>query len=88
MQLLYLWIDGEGFVRLAHTQEVVDDLLHGEVQPFLLGPEERLSRNVCRMVRVWSGLRAYLSDELDDLDKDVEGSVPGHHTPGAFGEKC
>lgn len=33
-------------------------------------------------------IQAYLSYELDDLDKDVEGSVPGHHTPGAFGEKC
>ena len=33
-------------------------------------------------------LQAYLSYELDDLDKDVEGCVPWHHTPGAFGEKC
>lgn len=33
-------------------------------------------------------VQAYLSYELDDLDKDVKGSVPRHHTPGAFGEKC
>lgn len=33
-------------------------------------------------------LQADLSYELDDLDKDVERSVPGHHTPGAFGKKC
>lgn len=31
----YLWIDGKGFLRLAHTQEVIDDLLHGKVQSFL-----------------------------------------------------
>lgn len=32
--------------------------------------------------------QTYLSYELDDLDKDVEGRIPGHHTSGAFGEKC
>lgn len=31
----YLWVDGEGFVRLADTQEVIDDFLHGKVQSFL-----------------------------------------------------
>lgn len=29
-----------------------------------------------------------LGYELDDLDKNVEGRIPGHHTAGAFGEKC
>lgn len=29
-----------------------------------------------------------LGYELDDLDKNVEGRVPGHHTARAFGEKC
>lgn len=32
--------------------------------------------------------QVYLSDELNDLDKDVEGGVPGHHTAGTFWEKC
>lgn len=33
--VLYLWIDGKRFVRLAHTQEVIDYLLHSKVQSFL-----------------------------------------------------
>lgn len=33
--LLYLWINGKGFVRLAHTQEVIDYLLHSKIQSFL-----------------------------------------------------
>lgn len=35
---------------------------------------------------IW--LVAYLSYELDDLDKDVERRIPRDHTAGAFGEKC
>lgn len=31
----YLRIDGEGFVRLAHAEKVIDDLFHSKVQPFL-----------------------------------------------------
>lgn len=31
----HLWIYGEGLVRLAHTQQVIDDLFHGKVKPFL-----------------------------------------------------
>lgn len=30
----------------------------------------------------------HLSDELDDLNKDVEGRVSGDNTPRAFGKKC
>lgn len=30
----------------------------------------------------------HLSDELDDLNKNVEGCVSGNNTPGAFGKKC
>ncbi len=41
--LLYLWIDGEGFMRLAHTQEVIDDLLHSKVQSFLQRQTKRLT---------------------------------------------
>lgn len=33
--LHYLGIDGKGFVRLAHTQEVIDNLFHSKVQSFL-----------------------------------------------------
>ena len=33
----YLRVDGEGFVGLANTQQVIDDLLHSKVQPFLQG---------------------------------------------------
>lgn len=30
---------------------------------------------------------SYLSNELDDLDKDVKWSVPGHHSLGTLGEQ-
>lgn len=33
--MFYLWVDGEGFVKLAYAEEVIDDLLHGKVQSFL-----------------------------------------------------
>lgn len=31
----YLWIDGECLMGFAHTQQVIDDLFHGKVKPFL-----------------------------------------------------
>lgn len=31
----YFWVDGEGLVRLANTEQVIDDFFHGKVQPFL-----------------------------------------------------
>lgn len=31
----HLWINGESLVGLAHTQQVIDDLFHSKVQPFL-----------------------------------------------------
>lgn len=33
--MFYLWIDSKGFVGLSHTEEVIDNLLHSKVQPFL-----------------------------------------------------
>ncbi len=30
----------------------------------------------------------YLSDKLNNLNKDVEGCVPGHHAARALWEKC
>jgi len=35
VELFYLWVDGKGFVRLSHTQKVIDNLLHSEIQSFL-----------------------------------------------------
>lgn len=39
----YLWVDGEGLVRLANTEQVIDDFFHGKVQPFLYDTQDNQS---------------------------------------------
>lgn len=91
--LLYLWINGKGFVRLAHTEEVIDYLLHSKIQSFL---EEQKKAKIIHLAIVlklrdtntFINPAGHLSYELDDLNKDVEGRVSGNNAPRAFGEKC
>lgn len=49
LSLLYLWIDGKCFMRLANTQEVINNLLHSKVQSFLKQQKNSNQRTATRL---------------------------------------
>ena len=47
-----------------------------------------LGQTASHSCRLWKTIPAtYLSDELNNLDEDVEGRVPGHNSLRSFGEQ-
>ncbi len=59
------------------------------IASFRIGTKRRLDMNLsCSKTCFECFLFFYLSNKLNNLNKDVEGCVPGHHAARALWEKC